>query len=100
MNHGSHRDQQQRAADDLPVNTPQVYPPFDAALDRKRQHRPDEQEEQREDEVLEMKALPAHVVELFADGHRDRIRPKLAQGAKDRVSTDEPKHVEPAQGVD
>ena len=67
---------------------------------RERQDHADQEQEQREDQVVEPEAFPLDVLELLAEAQGLRRAPPFAQRPRDLVAADDPEHVEAPQGVD
>src|SRR5512137_1588661 len=98
------RDRAQGKHDKCPPNRMHQQAPirrsFGASLGyRKRYGRPHDEHEQRPDEIIEMQPLPAHVLELLEKLVEPGLLNELPQAQQNRRASDNPQHVEAAQGI-
>ena len=74
--------------------------PIAAAWTSRTERDADEEEEEREDHVIEVEAAPLHVTgEVGADLVEDGVVPLLRDLGDEVFAADDPEHVETAQGV-
>ncbi len=95
-------DQEQAAADDARDRDAAAIA-FDGLGQREYQRDAGDEDEQREDQVLEVEALPVAVLELLVQDGERPARGAAADaiaGLDQFIATEDPEHVEAAQGVE
>src|SRR3974377_1647525 len=83
----------------MKVQPAQVFTLSMAPVQRERQYRPDEKQEQRKNQVVDMTTFPSHVLELLLEAEGHRVGPHFGQRREDGRTADDPEHIEPAQSV-
>ena len=77
-----------------------VRPGFKTPREREGQHKADDKEKKREDQIIETEALPCHVLELQVERVHQGMVNQFMQAVDHFFAAGNPKHVEPAKRVD
>jgi hypothetical protein len=100
INNQAQKEQQDQPTDQMPIDLGPVRPGFKTPGKREGEHKADDKEEKGEDQILEMEALPCHVLELLVERVHQRMVNQLTQAMDHFLAEGNPQHVEAAKRVD
>ena len=94
------KEEQEQPADQMHIDSRPARAGFKTPSEREGQHEADDEEKKREDQIIEVEALPRHVLELPVERVHQGMVNHFLQAVDYFLAAGNPHHVEAAKRVD